>query len=70
MSHGVQHQDGYGPWESLYLAAITSLTIGYGDLAPVTVWGRVIAVALGIEGFVFMGIVVAAAVAALPDSED
>lgn len=67
--HGSEHLR-YGPWQSLYLAAATALTIGYGDLAPVTIWGRVIAIALGIEGLILMGVVVAAAVAALPDSED
>jgi voltage-gated potassium channel len=69
VGHGAS-SGGYGPWESLYLAAITSLTIGYGDLAPVTIAGRIIVIALGIEGLVFVGIVVAAAVAALPESEE
>jgi voltage-gated potassium channel len=66
--HGVS-QMGYGPWQSLYLAAATALTVGYGDLAPVTVSGRIISIVLGFEGLIFMGVVIAAAVAALPSSE-
>jgi len=60
----------YGAWESLYLACISALTIGYGDLFPVTILGRITAVALGLLGIVFTGIIVAAAVIALPESEE
>jgi hypothetical protein len=35
--------EGRGYGESLYYACVTSLTIGYGDIAPVTASGRFIA---------------------------
>jgi hypothetical protein len=34
-------------FDSLYWACVTSLTIGYGDLAPVTVVGKTLAVVFG-----------------------
>ncbi len=51
--------------ESLYLAFITSLTIGYGDLTPETAISKIIAVAIGILGIIFTGLVVAASLRAL-----
>lgn len=51
--------------ESLYLSAITALTVGYGDLVPKSPVGRIVAVCLGLLGILFTGIVVAAAIKAL-----
>jgi len=50
---------------SLYFAAITGFTVGYGDIVPTTTAGRVIAVVLSFIGVVFVGIIVAIATAAL-----
>jgi hypothetical protein len=47
--------------DAIYFALITGLTIGYGDIAPATAVGRVIAVALGLIGILFTGLVVAVA---------
>jgi len=44
---------------SIYFAFITGLTIGYGDITPVTTLGRIVAVFTGICGTVFVGLVVA-----------
>src|SRR3546814_16413400 len=39
-----------GCWESDYLSALTALTVGYGDVAPKSVIGRLVAVGLGSSG--------------------
>ncbi len=54
--------------ESLYFAFITGLSIGYGDIAPSTIWGRVISVTIGLVGMVFIGLTVAVATRALSDA--
>ena len=56
--------------ESLYFAMITGLTIGYGDIVPVTVVGRVVASCLGLVGIVLTGMLVATAVHGLRDAVD
>jgi len=45
--------------DALYLAFITSLTIGYGDLTPETTLGKLVAVAVGHIGIIYFGMVVA-----------
>ena len=57
--------EGWGGWQGIYFACITGLTIGYGDLVPTRAGTRVLAVAIGICGIVFTGIIVALAVRAL-----
>jgi hypothetical protein len=51
--------------EAIYFSFITGLTIGYGDIAPGTPAGRIISILLGVNGILFTGLVVAAAVHAL-----
>jgi voltage-gated potassium channel len=50
------------PGETLYFCTITALTIGYGDVVPTTVFGRIDAMGLGFIGLLMTGIVSAAAV--------
>ena len=50
---------------SIYFAFITGFTIGYGDIAPVTIIGRVTSVFIGLTGIVFTGLVVAVSTKAL-----
>ena len=50
--------------EAVYFSFITGLTVGYGDIAPITAIGRVISVLLGLIGILFTGVVVATAVEA------
>jgi voltage-gated potassium channel len=45
---------GYG--DALWWAAVTTTTVGYGDVAPVTLEGRVIAVGLMIVGIGVIGV--------------
>ncbi len=54
-SHSPIHNFG----ESLWWAASTMSTVGYGDYAPVTVDGRIVAVALMLAGVGLLGVVTA-----------
>lgn len=54
--------------ESIYFACVTGLTIGYGDIAPVTALGRVIGVGIGFVGVLSTGLYVAVATRALADT--
>jgi len=51
--------------DSLYFTVVTGLTIGYGDISPVTLAGRIVAIMTGILGILITGLVVAIAVYAL-----
>lgn len=57
--------EGWGFGASLYTAGITALTIGYGDITPKTVAGRVISVVIGLFGILYTGLMVAVASRAL-----
>ena len=61
----IAYLDGKPISDSLYLAFITALTIGYGDMAPETALAKVIAIVIGFLGITFTGIVVAASLKAL-----
>lgn len=50
--------------DSLYFACVTALTIGYGDIVPVTGTGKVLSVFMGVLGVITTGIVVAVALQA------
>jgi len=51
--------------DSLYFTFVTGLTIGYGDISPVTTGGRVVAILTGLLGILITGMVVAVATYAL-----
>ena len=52
-------------WDGQYLAFVTALTIGYGDITPDTPLGKVTSIVLGVIGMVVMGLVVGIASVAL-----
>lgn len=54
--------------DGVYFAFITGLTIGYGDITPKTLIGRIICVLLGVVGLIFAGVLVAIANRALADT--
>ena len=58
-------REGWSVQESLYFSFVTGLTIGYGDLAPKTLFGRVFAVLIGACGVIVTGLVAAIAVRAI-----
>ncbi len=51
--------------DSLYFGCITALTIGYGDITPLTNMGKAIAVVMGLMGVLNTGIIVAIALQAM-----
>ena len=51
--------------DALYFTFITGLTIGYGDIAPVTLIGRMVAILTGLLGILSTGLITAVAVFAL-----
>jgi voltage-gated potassium channel len=57
--------EGVSIGNSMYLSFITAFTIGYGDITPVTIIGRVLSVIIGLIGIIFTGLVVAIATRAL-----
>jgi hypothetical protein len=64
----ISYLEGLHVGESMYFAFITGLTVGYGDIEPVTAWGRVVSVGIGIIGMLFTGMSVAVATRALADT--
>ena len=51
--------EGISIGDSVYFSFITAFTIGYGDIAPLTIIGRVLSVVIGFIGIIFTGLVVA-----------
>ena len=58
-------REGWSVQDSVYFAFVSGLTIGYGDLAPKTLFTRVLAVAIGVCGVLFTALLAAVAVKAL-----
>ena len=56
--------EGWSIQDSIYVAFVSGLTIGYGDLAPKTLLARVLAIAIGICGVMLTALVAAVAVKA------
>lgn len=54
--------------DALYFTLVTGLTIGYGDIVPVTLAGRVVAIMTGLVGILITGLIVAVAVYALRET--
>ena len=51
-------------FKSIYLAFITALTIGYGDVTPHTRPAKFVSIVVGLLGLIVTGVVVAAAIKA------
>jgi hypothetical protein len=60
--------EGWSIQDSIYFSFVSGLTIGYGDLAPKTLLGRVLAIFIGITGVLVTALVAAIAVKALTSS--
>jgi hypothetical protein len=56
--------------DAVYFSFITGLSIGYGDITPKTDLGRVMSVAIGLVGVLFVGLTVAIATRALRDTAE
>ena len=61
----VGYLEGWSASDATYFTFITGLTIGYGDLVPVRLGTRLIAVAIGFIGILQTGLVAAVGVRAL-----
>ena len=55
----------WGMGEALYFTFVTGLTIGYGDFAPKTLLGRMLAIGIGLCGVLVTALLAAVAVQAL-----
>ena len=64
----VQQVEDLPPGEGFYFAMVTGLTIGYGDITPETMIGRLIALLLGFIGIILTGMMVATAVFSLREA--
>jgi len=60
--------EGWRIGETVYFAFITGLTIGYGDLVPERLGGRVIAVMIGFLGILLTALIAAVGVRALQEA--
>jgi len=63
-------REGWSIQESIYFSFITGLTIGYGDFAPKFLLTRVLAVVIGLCGFLLTALMAAIAVKALTEATD
>ena len=61
--------EAWGIGKSLYFTFVTGLTIGYGDLTPKHVVGRLLAIVIAFAGVVLIGLVAAMSVQALGTAE-
>lgn len=65
---GVSRLEGLRLGDGFYFAFITALSVGYGDITPQTTLGKILSVAIGLVGMLFVGITVAVATRALGDT--
>jgi len=54
--------------DAIYFTFITGLSVGYGDITPETVMGKIISVCIGIIGVLIVGLSVAIGARALTDT--
>lgn len=59
--------EGINLGDAIYFAFITGMSIGYGDITPKTATGKLLSVAIGLVGMLFVGLTVAIATRALAD---
>ena len=62
--------EGWSVHESIYFAFVSGLTIGYGDLAPKSLFTRALAILIGVCGVVVTALLAAIAVKALTAATD
>lgn len=64
----VGYLEGWRMSDATYFTFVTGLTIGYGDLVPVRLSTRLIAVVIGFSGVLLTGLVAAVGVRALQEA--
>jgi len=65
---GISHFENLPLSDALYFTMITGLTVGYGDITPQSMGGRIIAVLVALVGVIFSGLIVAVALRAVGQS--
>jgi voltage-gated potassium channel len=55
------HEHAVSTWDGVWWAIVTMTTLGYGDLAPNTIDGRIIAIVVMVVGIGFLGLIIGAA---------
>jgi hypothetical protein len=61
----IGYEEGWKPFDGIYFAFVTGLTIGYGDLAPKMAVSRVLAIILGFNGVLMTAIFAAISIRAI-----
>ena len=64
----ISHVEGIKLGDAIYFAFVTGLSIGYGDISPETAIGKMVSVAIGLVGMLFVGVTVAIATRALANT--
>jgi hypothetical protein len=66
----VGYLEGWSMSDATYFTFVTGLTIGYGDLVPVRLGTRLIALLIGFSGILLTGLVAAVGVRALQEAAE
>jgi len=61
----ISHLEEWSPFDGIYFAFVTGLTIGYGDLVPKLATSRVLAIVLGFHGILMTAIFAAISIRAI-----
>jgi hypothetical protein len=61
----ISYMEGWNPFDGIYFAFVTGLTIGYGDLVPKLAVSRVLAIILGFNGVLMTAIFAAISIRAI-----
>lgn len=58
----ISHTEKLSYGDALYFTLVTGLTVGYGDISPQTIVGRMLALSLALVGMMLTGVMVATTV--------
>jgi hypothetical protein len=64
----IGYLEGWPMGDTTYFTFVTGLTIGYGDVVPVRLFTRLIAILIGFSGVLLTGLVAAIGVRALQEA--
>src|SRR5271169_4675395 len=64
----VGYREGWAISDAAYFTFVTGLTIGYGDLVPVRLAARLVAIMIGFTGILLTGLIAALGVRALQEA--
>lgn len=64
----ISKSEGIDIGNSIYFVFITGLTVGYGDITPMTFFGKVFSILIALVGMLFLGLLIAISARALNTS--